>query len=324
MSMKSLPWFRLYAAMVDDPNVRLLAYEDRWHYVALQCLKGQGVLDAGDQLGMLQRKVAVKLGLQLRELEAAAVRIAEVGLIDAETFQPLDWNRKQYVSDTDPTAAQRKRDQREKQRQANQRLAGVTDMSRVTSRVTVTDVTRTDTDTDTDTEETTTAPEELNFEAQALRDLDPVVVVNKLGSLETSVQQDVLDELAGRIEDGKADSPYGLLDSLVKAVKDKKFNLSRGRKVRDRRLAKAKPQRSRRPGESAESPYENAVNFVGQTYGPNAAEPNKTEFDRLIAEATKKWPAEAKTHSAATSSYRDLAARNQSEHDVSTTQGATS
>lgn len=234
MSTKGLPWFRLYASMVDDPDVRLLAYEDRWHYVALLCLKAQGVLDAGDHLGMLQRKVAVKLGLQLRELEAAADRIAEVGLIDAETFQPLDWNRKQYVSDTDPTATQRKRKQRAEQLKQKQGLAKVTDVSRVTSCATVTNVTRTDTDTDTDTEKTTTA-DALNFDAKGLQDLDRVVVVKKLKSIALSVQQDVLDEIAGRIEDGKANSPYGLLDSLVQAVKDEEFNLSRGLRVRAER-----------------------------------------------------------------------------------------
>jgi hypothetical protein len=157
-----------------------------------------------------------------------------------------------------------------------------------------------------------------------LRDLDPVVVVNKLGNLKTSVQQDVLDELAGRVEDGKADSPYGLLDSLVLAVNNKSFNLSRGRRVRARRLAKAKPERNRRPGESTESPYENAVNFAGQTYGPNAAEPNKSEFDRLIAEADKKWPKESNPHFTASSTCRDFVAPKQSKHNLSTTQGATS
>lgn len=144
MSTKPLPWFRLYGEMIDDEKVRLLAFEDRWHYVALLCCKCAGLLDAGDKPELLRRKLGVKLGLAQRELEAAANRLAEVGLIDAETFQPLGWDVRQFASDTDPTAAERKRRQRERQRGSYG-----TDVSRVTP------VTVTRTDTDTDTEEET-------------------------------------------------------------------------------------------------------------------------------------------------------------------------
>lgn len=194
---KGLPWLRLYTDTVDDERLRLLAYEDRWHYIAILCLKGSGLLDAGDPEHMLQRKVAVKLGLQLRELEGAAARLAEVGLIDEETFQPLDWDTRQYVSDSDPTATERKRRQREKNRlksRGGDRVTG-------TSRVTVTDVTRTDTDADTDTDtETTTADDEgLNWDAlPQLSDKERTAVVGVLEGIQTSLRQDLLDELAGR------------------------------------------------------------------------------------------------------------------------------
>ena len=100
MSKKGLPWFRLYAEAIDDEKLRLLAFEDRWHYVALLCCKSAGLLDAGDSEPMLHRKIAVKLGLQLRELEAVALRLAEVGLIDGGTFQPLAWDERQFKSDS--------------------------------------------------------------------------------------------------------------------------------------------------------------------------------------------------------------------------------
>lgn len=106
----SNPWFRMYSEAVDDEKLRLLAFEDRWHFVALLCLKCQGVLDAGDDEKMLQRKVAVKLGLQLRELEAVQLRLQEVGLI-GEGFQPIAWNERQYKSDT---SAERTRAYRER------------------------------------------------------------------------------------------------------------------------------------------------------------------------------------------------------------------
>lgn len=40
-----LPWLRLYHRIIDDDKMRLLAFEDRWHFIALLCLKREGVLD---------------------------------------------------------------------------------------------------------------------------------------------------------------------------------------------------------------------------------------------------------------------------------------
>lgn len=97
---RSLPWFRAYTDMVDDEKLRLLAFEDRWHFVALLCCKGAGLLDAGDSAPLLRRKLAVKLGLASRELEEVARRLAEVDLIDFETFQPLAWEQRQFQSDS--------------------------------------------------------------------------------------------------------------------------------------------------------------------------------------------------------------------------------
>ena len=85
MSSK-MPWFRAYTEMVDDEKLRLLAFEDRWHFVALLCLKGQGLIDEGGSL--LMRKVAVKLGLSVVELGDVVSRLAAVELVDKETLQP--------------------------------------------------------------------------------------------------------------------------------------------------------------------------------------------------------------------------------------------
>lgn len=82
----SLRWFRMYTEAVDDEKLRLLAFEDRWHFVALLCCKAQGLLDGEDPL--MRRKIAVKLGLAVRELDEVARRLEEVGLVDAETLQP--------------------------------------------------------------------------------------------------------------------------------------------------------------------------------------------------------------------------------------------
>lgn len=143
-SNRAMPWFRMYTEAVDDEKLRLLAFEDRWHFVALLCCKGQGVIPEFDEPtdNLTRRKVAVKLGLEMRAFEEAVRRIAEVGLIDPETLQPLAWEKRQARSDADPTAAERKRRQRQKQvekepeAQNDDSHAHVTDTSRVTPSVT--------------------------------------------------------------------------------------------------------------------------------------------------------------------------------------------
>lgn len=139
MSSK-MPWFRAYTEMMDDEKLRLLAFEDRWHFVAILCMKGAGILDESGPL--LMRKAAVKMGLAVRELDEVARRLSEVGLIDKDTLQPLAWDARQMKSDS---SAERVQAYRERQKQAKQ-ACNVT----VTAQEEDTD---TDTDTDTDKEE---------------------------------------------------------------------------------------------------------------------------------------------------------------------------
>lgn len=88
-----MQWFRLYAEIVDDEKLRLLAFEDRWHFVAILACKASGILDAGDPRELLVRKLKVKLGLDQAAFDKATRRLAEVGLIDLDTFQPVRWDR---------------------------------------------------------------------------------------------------------------------------------------------------------------------------------------------------------------------------------------
>lgn len=110
--MSSLPWFRLYHRMVDDEKLRLLAFEDRWHFVALCCLKAGGLLDEPVS-DLRSRKIAVKLGVQVRELEEIGRRLSEVGLVDAELC-PLAWDELQKISDS---STERSRKSRQKARE---------------------------------------------------------------------------------------------------------------------------------------------------------------------------------------------------------------
>lgn len=111
MSNEPLRWFRMYTDAVDDEKLRLLAFEDRWHFVAIMCCKAAGMLDGEDTHELLSRKLAVKLGVQLRELDEIIRRLSEVALVDRDTYQPLAWNKRQYKSDT---SAERVRKHREK------------------------------------------------------------------------------------------------------------------------------------------------------------------------------------------------------------------
>jgi hypothetical protein len=102
--------------MIDDERLRLLAFEDRWHFVAVLCLKADGLMD-DDRSELWERRLALKLGVQLRELDEIHRRLSSVGLIDAD-WQPVKWDELQQRSDssTERTREWRKR-QKEQQEQ---------------------------------------------------------------------------------------------------------------------------------------------------------------------------------------------------------------
>jgi hypothetical protein len=134
--------------MVDDEKLRIIAFEDRWHFVAILCCKAQGILNSDPKLA--RRKVAVKLGLSFGELDEVARRLAEVGLIDQKTLEPLAWDKRQFVSDRDSSARDRQRRRRERLKESKD-SGVVTDVSRVTSPLRHGRVTRPEADTEADT-----------------------------------------------------------------------------------------------------------------------------------------------------------------------------
>lgn len=91
-----LQWFRLYSEAVDDEKLRILTFEDRWHFIALLCCKAKGILDVEND-ALLQRKVAVKLGLQVQEFGDVVKRLAEAGLVNQATMQPIAWGKRQEL-----------------------------------------------------------------------------------------------------------------------------------------------------------------------------------------------------------------------------------
>jgi len=135
---KNLPWFRLYTEIIDDEKIRLLAFEDRWHYIAILSMKGSGLLDSGDNPELMMRKVSVKMGLASREVDEVARRLADVGLVDKDSLQPLAWNERQFKSDSSNERVKSYRERQKKQQvTTKKRDCNVT-------------VTVQDTDTDTD------------------------------------------------------------------------------------------------------------------------------------------------------------------------------
>ncbi|RBO91053.1 hypothetical protein [Pseudochrobactrum asaccharolyticum] len=159
--MSNLQWFRLYHRVIDDEKIRLLAFEDRWHFVALMCLKADGLLD-DEESSLKQRKIAVKLGVQARELDEIKRRLFEVGLVD-ENMSPMAWDELQYRSDS---STDRVRKYREKtKRNRNETSCNVT-------------VTPQDTDTDTDitsslrSEVKARAPEKASAQSELMKVLD--------------------------------------------------------------------------------------------------------------------------------------------------------
>jgi hypothetical protein len=107
------PWFRLYSEAVDDEKLRLLAFEDRWHFIAILCCKNMGLFDDGTELG--KRKLAVKLGLSVREMDEVARRLSDVGLTDRETMEPLQWDKRQFKGDSSSERVKNWRDKNKKQ-----------------------------------------------------------------------------------------------------------------------------------------------------------------------------------------------------------------
>ena len=112
--IKNLPWLRLYTEIIDDEKLGLLAFEDRWHFIAILCLKGKGVLDSEPDAEMLHRKAALKMGLTVAELEKVLMRLSRMGLVNKNTLQPGAWAARQMQSDSSADRVRAFRDRMKK------------------------------------------------------------------------------------------------------------------------------------------------------------------------------------------------------------------
>ena len=153
---KKFPWFRMYADFLNDPKMIGLAFEDQRHFIGVLALKSDGAIDDVADGDLLDRIVAQRLWIDHAIIRDVKRRLVAAGLIDAN-WQPLAWDKRQFVSDRDGTATERKRRERAAKASAKSvdkstQNDDVTDVSRVTSRTGHGNVTRLDTDTDTDTD----------------------------------------------------------------------------------------------------------------------------------------------------------------------------
>ena len=99
-----MKWFKVHAEIINDPKIRALAFEDRWHFVAVMALTADGTLDEPAELR--DELVSVALGLLGIDLEKAKARLMRLRLI-GEDWKPTRWEKRQQSAD--PTSAERQR-----------------------------------------------------------------------------------------------------------------------------------------------------------------------------------------------------------------------
>lgn len=108
----SYSWFRMYAEFAHDPVLQSLAFEDQRHYVMILCLKCAGVLDRNISAQSRNRIILRSLGLDSVAADEAKRRLLDVGLVD-KNWQPLAWEKRQFISDSSTERARKSRKKKE-------------------------------------------------------------------------------------------------------------------------------------------------------------------------------------------------------------------
>lgn len=110
-----MKWFKLYTELAQHPRLRILSFEDRWHYISLMCAKADGTLDQPNDK-LRDQMLSVHLGLTPVEMGQVKERLMDVELI-AEDWDIINWEDKQS---SDATGAARKRRQRAREKLAQE------------------------------------------------------------------------------------------------------------------------------------------------------------------------------------------------------------
>lgn len=98
------PWFRLYSEIQDDPDVQMLPEFMRWRFIALLCSRCKS-----DELS--DSVIAFQWRVPASEVRETKVLFISKGFID-ENWNVLNWDKRQYVSDSSKERTQRYRQKR--------------------------------------------------------------------------------------------------------------------------------------------------------------------------------------------------------------------
>lgn len=115
---EQLAWFRCHVDILDDEKLGLLAFEDRWHFIALLACKAKGLMDPEDEFA--RRKIQRKLGLTMDEFDKAIERLARMKLVDKETLEPINWDKRQFTSDKSTARVQAYRERMKRSRNVSE------------------------------------------------------------------------------------------------------------------------------------------------------------------------------------------------------------
>ena len=105
-----MSWLKLHNDIINDPKMRALAFDDRWHFVALLVLTNDGTLDEPTEV----RDVLIEVALGVHGIDLVNVkkRLSRLRLI-GEDWKPTQWDARQVAKDK--TGAERQKKFREKQ-----------------------------------------------------------------------------------------------------------------------------------------------------------------------------------------------------------------
>lgn len=206
-----MPWFRMYAEFAFDLEVQSLAFDDQRHFVMALCLKCSGILDKPRPRDELLRIVKRALGLDAMAFDEATKRLVAAGLID-DDWQPRNWKKRQYLSDTSTDRVRRHRRRKEKSARNGHETFPVTG-------------TDTDTDSEADTDE---PPNPLASKGAAAADplLEPFASSDPLRDTPRSVETKTEERRVGRehlkrtrvAAEDKPDPPYAEIGDLYTKI----------------------------------------------------------------------------------------------------------
>ena len=88
------PWFRMYSEFADDPKVQMMSEADQRRLLMIFCLRCKEPLET-----LLETEIAFHLRITPLELGVSKSIFIEKGFID-EKWCVLNWDRRQFVSDS--------------------------------------------------------------------------------------------------------------------------------------------------------------------------------------------------------------------------------